>query len=444
METPPSRCETKEEQPIAWCHSSNRLNKEGNYAVAQLDAEFCSDALSTTTITLMDGWTTAHTEKLRAAVKDVVAANPILSGKLVSGEGGKGFAIAPAEHKNLDPATLNVVAGPSDFEPPADIVARCSYCQDILGPLVPSLGSPMQQKKFGGPLFNVTLIELPGNRAAYSVSLSHIVGDGWTYYALIDQLDCLVNGRPLEPLVWDDLGISLRSIQFDSSWSNRDKFLIMMIPSQILKVLYNMVFGKRQHSHILEVNGDSMAMLKESSRGTAAFVSTNDIVTAAIYEVMRDDIAHLCCDLRNSKFQFGIPPRIGGNFVGAFVQPRGLAAGSPDFIRKQVMHPPGRNIFGKNKVPLWLAMRGDFGVITNWASQTKFITAPCATVSCHVPHQDLFEFSPILNLLQFTYVVVFRADPTTIACLHNVLPADLKARARSANLFKKVFKLPAN
>ena len=35
---PPSRCETKEE-PIAWCPSSNRLNKEGNYAVAQLDAE---------------------------------------------------------------------------------------------------------------------------------------------------------------------------------------------------------------------------------------------------------------------------------------------------------------------------------------------------------------------------------------------------------------------
>ena len=146
METPPSRCETKEEQPIAWCHSSNRLNKEGNYAVPQLDAEFCSYALSTTTITLMDGWTTAHTEKLRAAVKDVVAANPILSGKIVAGEGGKGLAIARIEHKNLHPATLNVVAGPSDFEPPADIVARCSYCQDVLGPLVPVLGKTIQQR----------------------------------------------------------------------------------------------------------------------------------------------------------------------------------------------------------------------------------------------------------------------------------------------------------
>jgi hypothetical protein len=75
MEMPPSRCETKE-QPIAWCPSSNRLNKEGNYAVSKIDAEGYAMALSTSTITLMDGWTTAHTEKLRAAVKDVVAANP--------------------------------------------------------------------------------------------------------------------------------------------------------------------------------------------------------------------------------------------------------------------------------------------------------------------------------------------------------------------------------
>ena len=207
METPPSRCETKE-QPIAWCHSSNRLNKEGNYAVPKLDAEFCAYTLSTTTITLMDGWTTAHTEKLRAAVKDVVAANPILSGKVVAGEGGKGLAIAPAEHKNLDPATLNVVAGPSDFEPPADIVARCSYCQDVLGPLVPNLGNPTQQKSSGGPLFNVTLIELPGHRAAYSISLSRIVGDTWTSYALIDQVNCLINGKALQPLTWDEAGVS--------------------------------------------------------------------------------------------------------------------------------------------------------------------------------------------------------------------------------------------
>ena len=60
MEAPLSRCETKEE-PTAWCPSSNRLNKEGNYSVPETDAESHAMMPSTTTITLMDSWTTAHT-----------------------------------------------------------------------------------------------------------------------------------------------------------------------------------------------------------------------------------------------------------------------------------------------------------------------------------------------------------------------------------------------
>ncbi len=48
METPPSRCETKEE-PTA-CPASNRLNKEGNYAVPKNDAENLAMAPSTTSI----------------------------------------------------------------------------------------------------------------------------------------------------------------------------------------------------------------------------------------------------------------------------------------------------------------------------------------------------------------------------------------------------------
>ena len=161
---PPSRCETKEEQPLAWRHSSNRLNKDGNYAVPDYDIDLgISFMPSITTTTIIDGWTQDHTEKLRAAVKRVVAANPILSGKIVVGEGGKGLAIAPAERTDLDPATLNIVAGPKEFDLPADIIARCRYCQEVLDPLVPDVGNAMQQKASGSPLFVVSVIELPGS-----------------------------------------------------------------------------------------------------------------------------------------------------------------------------------------------------------------------------------------------------------------------------------------
>ena len=429
MEAPLSRCETKEEQPIAWCHSSNRLNKEGNYAIPQLDAEFCAYTLSTTTITLMDGWTTAHTEKLRAAVKDVVAANPILSGKVVAGEGGKGLAIAQTEHKTLDPATLNVVAGPSDFEPPADIVARCNYCQDVLGPLAPNLGSPTQQKSSGGPLFNVTLIELPGHRAAYSVSLSRIVGDGWTYYTLIDQLNCFINGKALEPLIWDEPGVSKEVDQ-----SDRDKFRTskLLIPAIVSK----MVTSARRKSQFIEVvDPEAMTVLKSASLGDAAFVSTNDVIDAAICEIYRTELVSMTCNLRSPNRLPGLPPRIAGNFVRPALHPRALAAGTPAFIRKRLIPPP-HVFFGKNEIPFWPMAKCDIGFVNNLTSLTTFIITPNTSVSCHVGHRDLVETSPL------NATIIFHADPTTIICNHNIKPADLKAGARSAKLFPKVFKLP--
>ena len=429
MEAPLSRCETKEE-PTAWCPSSNRLNKKGNYSVPETDAESHAMAPSTTTITLIDGWTTTHTEKLRAAVKDVVAANPILSGKVVAGEGGKGLAIARTEHKTLDPATLNVVAGPSDFEPPADIVARCNYCQDVLGPLAPNLGSPTQQKSSGGPLFNVTLIELPGHRAAYSVSLSRIVGDGWTYYALIDQLNCLINGKALEPLTWDEPNVSKEV----DHWSDRDKFRTskLMIPAAISK----MVTGARRTSQFIEiVDHEVISVLKSASRGDAAFVSTNDVVTAAVYETYRNNLAMTYCNLRSEGRLPGLQPRIGGNYDRPVLHPRAPAAGNPDFIRNKIIPPP-HVFFGKNEIPFWPMAKCDIGFVNNITSLTKFIVAPNTTVSCHVGHRDLVEIFP-LNV-----TIIGHANPTTLICNHNLKPADLKAAARSAELFPKVFKLP--
>ena len=78
----------------------------------------------------------------------------------------------------------------------------------------------------------------------------------------------------------------------------------------------------------------------------------------------------------------------------------------------------------------------DGGGVTNWTSLTKFIVAPNTTVLCHVICRDFVETSPL------NATIIFHADPTTILCNHNMKPADLKAAARSAELFPKVFKLP--
>ena len=78
----------------------------------------------------------------------------------------------------------------------------------------------------------------------------------------------------------------------------------------------------------------------------------------------------------------------------------------------------------------------DIGFVNNLTSLTKFIVAPNTTVSCHVYHSDHVETSPL------NATIIFHADPTTILCNHNLKPTDLKAAARSAELFPKIFKLP--
>ena len=83
----------------------------------------------------------------------------------------------------------------------------------------------------------------------------------------------------------------------------------------------------------------------------------------------------------------------------------------------------------------------DVGGVTNWTSLTKFIVPPGATVSCHLP--GVFAYTSNRRLQSpFNGAIIFQANPTTIVCGHNIKPLKVKAQARSAKLFPKVFKLP--
>ena len=139
------------------------------------------------------------------------------------------------------------------------------------------------------------------------------------------------------------------------------------------------------------------------------------------------------CNLRGAKGFSLIPPRTGGNILRQVFHPRALAANSPAFIREKLSCPP-YIYFGTNEVPFWPMARCDVGWITNWSSLTKFIAVPGSTVLCHVPHRKFVETS----LTNST--IVFKADPTTVVCNHNIPPSDVKAGARSAELSKQAFK----
>ena len=223
-------------------------------------------------------------------------------------------------------------------------------------------------------------------------------------------------------------------------WSERDKFRTtkLTIPAIICKMLRKKLIGDKKYSQFLEiVDSDAMNKLKEASRGTSAFVSTNDIVTSALYELYQNEMAIMVCNLRGAKGFSFLPPRTGGNIWRPQLHPRALAANSPAFTREKISRSP-YTYFGTDEVPFWSMARYDVGWITNWCSLTKFIAVPGSTVLCHVPHRKFVEAT--LTIL----TIIFKANPTTVVCNHNIPPSDVKAGARCAELSKQAFKLPVS
>ena len=111
--------------------------------------------------------------KLEAAIKVVVAENPILRGRMEKDAGdampGTGWRITADAHSD---GFFEVFEGPGDFVVPDTLGERLSMMRAVIEPLMLErcLGSAMQQTADGSQLFKVVVMTLPGNHAIYAVS----------------------------------------------------------------------------------------------------------------------------------------------------------------------------------------------------------------------------------------------------------------------------------
>ena len=153
-------------------------------------------------ITLVSGWDDATTIKLKAAVNAVVEANPLLGGKLMKQADG---TIVCQSHAHDE--FVVEIEGPADFSAPPDLSGKIVAMQKHLEKCFAwhTIGQPLET---GGPLFRIILMRWRGSAshpqnehtAAYMVELSHLIGDGATYYKVIGLIDDAVNGRAVKGL----------------------------------------------------------------------------------------------------------------------------------------------------------------------------------------------------------------------------------------------------
>ena len=175
------------------------LNEEvvrQTFEISDTDSNRYLAAPTITSLTLVSNWSSAAEESLKHAVNKLVELNPILTGKLIQNPKGINIQVVSGEHFDL----FDVIDGPSSFVLPKDVYGRIKALHTHIEPCFDVLGLPIEQLATGSRLFGVSVCRLPDSHACYLIQLSHMIGDGATYYMLLGQLQDLIQGKNVETI----------------------------------------------------------------------------------------------------------------------------------------------------------------------------------------------------------------------------------------------------
>ena len=353
-----------------------------------------------TTFTFFKG--PAPVQAIRERVTAVVAANPWLAGRLVKGKGEKRWRLT------FDPAGtlrdgLFTVAEPGQYK-----VQGVSYAalQKVLK------GSALEVK--GGTRsvnkdvvqFNVTVIP-DGDQWALTLSISHTIADGFTYYQIYNMLSSSAEIKSMSPVRKDSFTEGLAE-----AVGKTEANLYYSI-SFFANAVSTLLFGGKLKSRCRLVDPAKVAAAKAAAKsdGDSAFVSTNDLLTASWAKLTRAQLLEMPINLRNRLP--GIGDADAGNYEWVvFYQEEDCAR--PGQIRKSLSTPGKYVRCGRDPPrPLRSGMslvRARYSVITNWSTFARDLELPGCEQRLHMPCMDL-------AMAACELAIVFRATRTEVGVL---------------------------
>jgi len=291
---------------------------------------------------LCSGWNDEVHQHLQAALQKVIDQNPVFTGKLVKKDGR--YCVLPGFYTLKD--LLFVKDGPSIFVP-TRALERVTFMQEVLEPcLAADLGNGLKQLAEASPVLRMEVLTLPGGMACICLAISHSVVDGAAYHHVVQLISDALQGKAITPMKWEvtenPFGFNMLSV-------------LALVPGLLAKLAYRKLTGFKSHPiNSFVINADECAQLKKSLKGDCAFLSTNDVVTAAMAEVMPGRTTLIPKDMR--KKALGSEGYLGGNCILCL---EGTVAGDPAAIRKLV----GMDTVVESKM---VRARHDFHIVTNW------------------------------------------------------------------------------
>lgn len=356
---------------------------------------------SIATFTLVQGWKNddeEYSRKLKQAVNTIIDRNPILAGKAQMMISQTFF---PKVEISITPNAFPTskhdffheihIYSTKAFKSISEMSETeiLSFMDREIAPLIPKLKSVLDLILGQKQLFDVHLIHLPGSYACYVVQMAHCIGDGVTYYNIMNEINrAFHNEDVVIPIDWRNEAIRTHEV-FPQRFSRRDKDRAYGLAFflGILKNVWNMKKERKIGYIILDKEKVETMRKVLLSKKDHDYLSANDIITSALCEANQSsDIFAFTMSMR------GLHNRhLGGNFHNEIPFPRKIAM-DPNQFRKILRK---GFYYESNQIPLCPFVLGRVGRISNIATVQKLIQSENLQVLCHTMLSAFVENVPL-------------------------------------------------
>ena len=325
------------------------------------------------TITFFNGDITVATPFVMERVAAILCLNPWLAGWI---EGGTCYYDTDA----ADTASILHIFAAGEVTLGRD--TPLSGMASAVASLLCSKG----QAGYGSPIFRVGLVpdeRAPTTRFSLVVSMSHLIGDGATFYMVHNMLSSAAEPTALtairkpemRPLIDEALGEG-KAVMFNPGF----------IANAVGGLAHASLLGKQSAVRLFHINSKWVDSQKAAVKATGSFVSTNDVITSWIFARGGFELGCMAINFRGKLP--GVTSDLAGNYESLlFYRPADFATAALVRASLLKLH---RAASPPTKLPSsyeHLGMR--CCTTTNWSTFAETIELPGAMQTLHLPLYDI-------------------------------------------------------
>lgn len=373
------------------------------------------------TLTLASGWDKAEsTTKFKDVVKAVMKLNPVLTGRL---KNTKDCGIGVEQGVFDVDDVVNVMQFPTTktFQVPVSASDKVEVMQELASQFKPVVKSGQTLLKEGWCVFEVSILLLPLDFVCFKIGISHVIADGPTYFKVVEQISNMWNSnKPGFLLDWAPLPEAYPYEKSPSALHFVDKAkLFVTVASVVLQSWMQKITKGGKTAKCVAVNRSVCATEKVGANdGSCKFLSTNDVVTAALADQSSAGKVFMAANLRGKQGQHpSLTPYTAGNYLAALLFHKTCMSMNPSVIRRRL---EDSDTWSKRPKHFYLQIvrrkfleNHTFCIVTNWASNMACVHGSGLDLVAQMPSMSIDGDVP-------DAAIIFRLDQSgTLAICHN-------------------------